>query len=212
MMAADTGGERTNALGLREEKKDWTRNQLLNAALTLMVRQGFEKTSIQEIAAAVPVSARTFLRYFPTKEDVIVVWVGEVMAVLPRTLRTQPKNVSAGDALRTAAREMLSVYDQQSEFLLVIERAIASSPTVSARKQEMIEGLMCEVSAIVKSRWHRRGDPTVLPDVYAGAIIAMIRATIRTWVETEGRVSPLVIFADASRALDFVCLKKAARE
>src|SRR6266702_5418624 len=69
-------------LGLREEKKDRTRAQLLEAALDLIHKRGFEETTVADIAAAVSVSPRTLLRYFPTKEDVIVSWVQDGMTII----------------------------------------------------------------------------------------------------------------------------------
>lgn len=69
-------------MGLREDKKDRTRAQLLEAALDLIHKRGFEETTVADIAAAVSVSPRTLLRYFPTKEDVIVSWVQDGMTIV----------------------------------------------------------------------------------------------------------------------------------
>jgi AcrR family transcriptional regulator len=191
-------------LGLREEKKDWTRHQLLDAALELIARQGFEQTTVNEIAAAVRVSARTLLRYFPTKEDVIVAWVAEVMAVLPKSLAARPAGESPDEALKAAAREMLESYEARAKFFLSIERVIADSPTVSARKQQMMEDLVCEVGVALSARCDRKEKAAVLPDLYAGVIVAMVRAAIRAWLATNGRRSILESFDEAASAVRFV--------
>jgi AcrR family transcriptional regulator len=61
-----------DAGGLRARKKVQTRQALVDAAIDLFDAQGYERTTIEEISAAVGVSARTFHRYFPRKEDVVL--------------------------------------------------------------------------------------------------------------------------------------------
>ncbi|MBO8198780.1 TetR/AcrR family transcriptional regulator [Streptomyces smyrnaeus] len=56
--------------GLRERKKQRTRDALIVAAHELFVTQGYESTTVDQIAEAVDVSQRTFFRYFSNKEEV----------------------------------------------------------------------------------------------------------------------------------------------
>lgn len=60
------------AEGLRERKKAKTRWTIQEHALRLFVQQGYEATTVEQVAEAAEVSPSTFFRYFPTKEDVVV--------------------------------------------------------------------------------------------------------------------------------------------
>ncbi len=195
-------------MGLREDKKDWTRQQLLDAALELIAKQGFDQTTVNEIAAKVRVSPRTLLRYFPTKEDVLVAWVAEVMAELPKRLSERPVSESPDEALKLAARAMLEGYESRAKFFIPIERVIAQYPSISARKQQMIEDLVCKVSIALGTRCKQKGRGAVPSDVYAGVIVQIVRAAIRSWLAINGRRSILELFDEAASVVRFVDMPK----
>jgi AcrR family transcriptional regulator len=58
--------------GLRERKKQKTRWAIQEHALRLIAEQGYDATTVDQIAAAAEISPSTFFRYFPTKEDLII--------------------------------------------------------------------------------------------------------------------------------------------
>jgi AcrR family transcriptional regulator len=88
------------ALGLRERKKQRTRATLLDAAVELCERQGFEKTTVDQIAAIADVSPRTFSRYFATKDSIAFALIDEAIELAAVELARQPMNINHFEALR----------------------------------------------------------------------------------------------------------------
>src|ERR1700759_88351 len=97
------------ALTLAERKRQLVRDELAEAALRLLARQGFEETTVDELAAAAGVSRRTFFRYFASKEDVVISSVvvapeGMVAEVAPRPAE-EPPAVAIREAVKVVTME-----------------------------------------------------------------------------------------------------------
>jgi AcrR family transcriptional regulator len=86
--------------GLRERKKQKTRDTIVKVALDLFAEHGYEQTTIAEIADAAEVSPRTIFAYFPTKEDIVFCQLPETRERLAKALRERPDGATALDALR----------------------------------------------------------------------------------------------------------------
>jgi AcrR family transcriptional regulator len=87
--------------GLRERKRERTRQAIADAALDLFARQGFHETTIPQIAEAADVSPRTVSGYFPAKEDLAFPDAEKQIAELEARLRARPQGETAADALRS---------------------------------------------------------------------------------------------------------------
>lgn len=75
---------------------------LISAALDLCVRQGYEQTTVEQIAAVAEVSARTFSRYFATKDAVMLAFLDDVIALVASELVRQPPELGDLDAVYAA--------------------------------------------------------------------------------------------------------------
>jgi AcrR family transcriptional regulator len=95
--------------GLRERKKEATREALVEAALELFAAQGFDATSVDQIADRVDVSARTFHRYFPAKEHVLFADTASRMELVATQLASDDGTRPVLDVLRDTAMELASV-------------------------------------------------------------------------------------------------------
>src|SRR6201995_5655997 len=89
--------------GLRERKKARTRASIREQALRLFREQGYQATTVEQIAAAAEVSPSTFFRYFPTKEDVVL--QDDMDTRMIEAFRRQPPELSPAAAIRAGVRE-----------------------------------------------------------------------------------------------------------
>jgi AcrR family transcriptional regulator len=86
--------------GLRERKKQRTREQIISAAMGLFAERGYHATTIADIAEAADVAPRTFFSYFPSKEAVVFHNVDRDLDALATTLRERLPDETAFEALR----------------------------------------------------------------------------------------------------------------
>src|ERR1039457_98749 len=124
--------------GLRERKKARTRASLREHALRLFREQGYQATTVEQIAAAAEVSPSTFFRYFPTKEDVVL--RDDYDTVLMEVFLAQPPELSPLQATRSAIRAMASAVTslsaEERELEQVRMALTFSVPEVRARWME----------------------------------------------------------------------------
>jgi AcrR family transcriptional regulator len=93
---------------LRERKKQRTRATLIDAAVELCERQGFERTTVDQIAAIADVSPRTFSRYFATKDAIALALIDDGINQAAVELARQPIDIGHFEALRRSYIAMYS--------------------------------------------------------------------------------------------------------
>jgi AcrR family transcriptional regulator len=127
---------REPALGLRERKKQRTRATLIDAAVELCDRQGFERTTVDQIAAVADVSPRTFSRYFSTKDAIALALIDDAIDLAAAELARQPIDVNHFEALR---RSYVAMYNGTKsappgalsvDRMMCTVRIIMTSPTL----------------------------------------------------------------------------------
>jgi len=104
----------TDVSGLRERKKQQTREQIAAAGLELFGSRGYHATTVADVAAAAEVSERTVYTYFPTKEDILFADHADLQRRLGETLAARTAGASALDTLREFVVENLSLIDEAS--------------------------------------------------------------------------------------------------
>lgn len=124
------------SLGLRERKKLRTRATLIDAAVDLCDRQGFDRTTVDQIAAIADVSPRTFSRYFATKDAIALALIDEVLDRTAVELAGQPHDLNPFEALLRAnlamahSAKVAPAGELSADRVMCIVRIILSSPAL----------------------------------------------------------------------------------
>src|SRR6476660_6904445 len=87
-------------LGLRERKKQQTRDRIAREALQLFAERGYDETTLADIAEAADVASRTIFAYFESKEDIVLCKELTFLDTLKRMLDERPAGTTTVDALR----------------------------------------------------------------------------------------------------------------
>ncbi|MFF4309828.1 TetR family transcriptional regulator [Streptomyces sp. NPDC001507] len=172
---------------LRERKKQRTRDMLLRSALELFVTQGYEHTTVDEIAAAVDVSQRTFFRYFASKEDVAFFVPRLTEEHYAEAVRRRPPEEPPLEALRRSIMDSWDTIEEAIERYVPIElflrtyKMIEATPALFAahlRRQAETEE---EIARIVAGREGVDPDTDPRPRLVVAVFGAVIRVTERHW-------------------------------
>jgi AcrR family transcriptional regulator len=136
--------------GLRERKRQQTRERLTRAAMALFLERGFEATTLDDIAAAADISRRSFFHYFASKEDVVFAWQEETTAALIAAVAERP----AGESMLTAAENAISAMARQLEpgEAIAMARLKRDNPALQARDQVKYEKLERALAAALEKR------------------------------------------------------------
>ncbi len=130
--------------GLRERKKQQTREHIAEAARALFTARGFAKVTVAEVARAADVSEQTVFNYFPTKEDLVYWRLGSFEEELLAAVRDRAAGESALAAFRRflmAQRGLLGEYDPAAvEQLTAFTRMIDASPALQVREAQILNG------------------------------------------------------------------------
>jgi AcrR family transcriptional regulator len=142
--------------GLRERKRQQTRQRLVEAAMMLFLERGFEATTLDDIAAAAEISRRSFFHYFTSKEDVVFAWHEATTAALVSAVAARPANESmlaaAENAISSIAREL------DSDEAIAIAGLKQDNPALQARDQLKYEQLERALAEALVRRTGRKGE------------------------------------------------------
>ena len=184
--------------GLREGQEAQTRATIRSCALRLIREQGYEATTIEQIAVAADVSEATFFRYFPTKEDIALDRDYERMLIeaFRRTARGQP-GAGVADGLRRRLRR--PVRPRAGRAARMDRPHLCRPPARSARIGRVDQAMRLIIGAMAE-RPAARPDDRAVHSIAGG--IAGAAITVGTALRDDPDADPAALIDQAIARLD----------
>ena len=171
---------------LRDRRKRRTAEAIVAAALELFAERGFERTTIDQIAAAADISRRTFFRYFADKEELFFAEDERLLEVVEATLDAAPPGEPVLELARRATRALAARSTADRRRRLDRERLIAATPALQARR--LAKNLRWEqaIAARLVARGSSEQEALLVPKL----AMACFQTAYERWVRDPGRDLP----------------------
>jgi AcrR family transcriptional regulator len=184
---------------LRLRKRIRTKQMVQREALRLFAAKGYDQTTVDDIAHAAAMSPRTFFRYFPTKEDVVL-WDEYDERPLQELWPTRPGEDPLAQLILFVRDTIADVYHKDRDLLLARTRLSFTEPEIRARflneQVKMIGPYFAQIADAVGGRHDDLRLRVTLAALYSAMLVAVER-----WQRHDGRDDLLRLFDDAIGAL-----------
>ncbi len=183
MSSLDTAATK---LGLRERKKQQTRETITRAALRLFAERGYDETTLADIANAADVAPRTIFGYFESKEDILLCEERGFLSELKRRLDERPPGTTTVDAIR----EFLSAIQHPDQEAKLRKQVIAANPDLQMKmrgRHAQLEPMLAE--SIAKDLGAEPGD--IRPLLIAASMTAAFTSVRDRIFAAEAAGEPL---------------------
>ena len=182
-------------IGLRERKKEATRQALSEAAVRLAVEHGLERLTVEAIADAADVSRRTFSNYFASKEEALLHSDQERMRRLLELVRARPAGEQPWQALSSAALELVTGRSTDPRWLEQV-RLLRRHPGLAARQVAQYADAEQALAAAVAERLpgpDQDADSALRARLLAAALLMTLRVAVQHWIADPAAALPEVL-------------------
>lgn len=172
----DTGGS------LREASRRAVRSQMAASAEALFIAKGFEETTVDEIAAAVGISQRTFFRYFASKDDVILDNLDRLAEDLLAAVAASPVDEPEWDSIHRAFGVIVErlADRERREHGAAVHRIIEDSPHLLAAYLQRLDGIQQRLTDRLLERAAANGSDSdrIVTRALVGSAFACLHAAM----------------------------------
>lgn len=187
--SAAATAENVARAGLRERKKQATRAALSQAALRLAVDRGFDHVTVEDIAAAVDVSPRTFNNYFRSKQEAICALGITRAERLGAALDARPVEEDLWDAITEA---VLAHFDdspiEPDRSWITAVRLVMTAPSLQGEYLKVNLAMQRVLGEAIAQR-AGLGEDDMLPMILAGSVIAACQVAVERWLAADASIA-----------------------
>ncbi|MDW5595271.1 TetR family transcriptional regulator [Conexibacter stalactiti] len=174
---------------LRERARDAVREQIAEIALELFAERGFEHVTVEEIATAAGISARSFFRYFPNKEDVVIADPVPSAEVIRDTFAARPTDEPIWTSLRVAFDALVKdVTGAEAKRGSMTMKVITNSPSLRAHSLEKHHAWATMLTPLVLQRLDDGPGQNMRAETLIRAALACFDAALAEWAAHDGSV------------------------
>ena len=155
------------------------RGRLRQAALELYGENGFDQTTVAQIAQRAGLTERTFYRHFSDKRE--VVFSGEVHGVLVSALAEAPASMTAIEAVTVALDAAGAVLDERRDMTRRRQAVIAANPALQQHEQIKYATIVADLAEALRER----GVAPSSARLAAEAGVVVFRTAFERWIDED---------------------------
>lgn len=164
-----------NEVGLRERKKIATRRAIAAVALELALRDGPDRVTVDDIAEAADVSARTVFNYFGTKDEAILGLSPEARSETVEMVRSRPLDEAPLQSLKAVLYERITTVDETGDYWRARAELVRKFPELHPAHVASQSALEADLTSVIAEQTGL--DPDV--DMYPRLVVATAFAALR---------------------------------
>jgi AcrR family transcriptional regulator len=172
-------------VGLRERTRQAVRSELVDAALELFLVQGFDGTTVEQIATAAGLSRRSFHRYFATKDDVVAQALRATGDKIADELAARPASEAPWTALRRAF-DTLVIWAAADDRARPLTRIMLGCAALRPGTQNQPSWQQLVSTQLLSRLPASKGSVSQLQaDAISGAALACLMTALAEWVDSD---------------------------
>ena len=159
------------------------RGRLAQAAMALYLEQGFEQTTVAEIARQAGLTERTFFRHFADKREVLFYGMEMLRGLLARAVADAPPSATAMEAVGAAFEAAGALLQENPERVRLRDAIVSANPELHERELVKLAAMASAVAGALRDR----GIPEPAASLAAETGVAVFKVAFTRWISEPGQ-------------------------